>query len=403
MRILIVSQYFWPENFRINDIALGLQERGHEIIVLTAYPNYPQGKFYNGYEGKPKVEIWNDIKIYRSKLISRGSGRGIRLFLNYISFALSGMLTSFRIKEDIDSILVFEPSPITVGIPAITAKFLKKAPISFWVQDLWPASLSAAGGVKNKFVLGIFDSLTRFIYKQSRFVLIQSRMFEQYIVDQGINRDKIKYLPNTTEDFYFPKSSAKYNDLLPQGFKIFFAGNLGEAQSLDTFVAAAKEVLDMGIAVHWIIIGDGRYKYTLEQSVKKLGLDNYVHFMGKYPPTEMADFFSYADALYVSLKKDYIFSLTIPSKIQSYLACGKPILASLDGEGARIIQEANAGFTSPAENSTELSQNIFKLFGLSNEEREQLGRNGLVYFEREFKREIVLDKIEVTLKIDSNK
>ena len=398
MRILIVSQYFWPENFRINDIALGLKERGHEIIVLTAFPNYPHGKFYEGYEKKPKVEVWNDIKIYRSRLISRGNGGGIRLFLNYISFALSGVLGAFRIKEDVDSILVFEPSPITVGIPAIVAKYLKKAPISFWVQDLWPASLSAAGGMRNKFVLKFFDLVTRIIYRESRFVLIQSRMFENYILDQGIPKDKIRYLPNTTEDFYFPKSSNKYNDILPKGFKIFFAGNLGEAQSLDTFVDAAKEVVNRGVLVHWVIIGDGRYRSTLETKVEKLGLSDYVHFLGKYPPTEMADFFSYADALYVSLKREYIFSLTIPSKIQSYLACGKPILASLDGEGAKIIREAKAGYTSPAEDSLGLSENILKLFNLSKENRELLGSNGLMYFEKEFKREIVLDKIEVVLK-----
>lgn len=398
MRILIVSQYFWPENFRINDIALGLKERGHEIVVLTGLPNYPQGQFYEGYEKKPRIEYWNDIKVYRSRMISRGSGRGSRLFLNYISFAIGGIITAFRIKEDIDSILVFEPSPITVGIPAIAAKYLKKAPMAFWVQDLWPASLTAAGGVKNKYILNFFNSLTRRIYRESSYVLIQSRMFEKYIIDQGISKSKIKYLPNTTEDFYYPKSSSKYDRILPQGLKIFFAGNIGEAQSLDTFVEAAKIILDKGLIVHWIIIGDGRYRSTLEAKIKELKLNEFIHFLGKYPPTEMADFFSYADALYVSLKNEYIFSLTIPSKIQSYLACGKPVLASIDGEGAKIIQEANAGFTSAAEDKNELANNVIKLFQLSHEERQQLGSNGLEYFEKEFKREIVLDRIELLLR-----
>lgn len=397
MRILIVSQYFWPENFRINDIALGLKERGHEIVVLTGLPNYPQGQFYAGYEKKPKIEFWNDIKVYRSRMISRGSGRGSRLFLNYMSFAIGGIITAFRIKEDIDSILVFEPSPVTVGIPAIAAKYLKKAPMSFWVQDLWPASLSAAGGVKNRLVLNFFDNLTKKIYRESSHVLIQSRRFENYIIDQGIPKNKIKYLPNTTEDFYYPKSSSKYDEILPKGFKIFFAGNIGEAQSLDTFVEAAKTISDKGIKVHWVIIGDGRYRPALEAKVEKLKLNECIHFLGKYPPTEMADFFSYADALYVSLKSDYIFSLTIPSKIQSYLACGKPILASLDGEGAKIIQEANAGFTSAAEDQNGLTNNVLKLFQLSETERQQLGNNGLEYFEKEFKREIVLDRIEFLL------
>ncbi|PRD51956.1 glycosyltransferase family 4 protein [Sphingobacterium gobiense] len=400
MRILIVSQYFWPENFRINDIALGLKDRGHEIVILTGLPNYPGGKLFKGYNNKPKFEVWNGIKIYRSRLVTRGNGRGLRLFLNYISFAFWGTITVLRIKEKIDSILVFEPSPVTVGIPAIAAKYIFKAHIAFWVQDLWPASLSAAGGVTNRSVLYFFDKLTRWIYKESRYVLVQSRAFNEYILKQGVQRQKIEYLPNTTEDFYFPKEALKYEDILPKGFKIFFAGNLGEAQSLDTFIDATTIVLNKGIAVNWIIIGDGRYKDVLQKKAKRLELMNYIHFMGRYPPTEMADFFAHADALYVSLKRDYIFSLTIPSKIQSYLACGKPILASLDGEGGQIVEEAQAGFISPAEDVIKLAENVMKLYSLSEEERNIMGANGLAYFNSEFKRDVVLDKLERILSVE---
>jgi len=398
MRILIISQYFWPENFRINDIALGLRDKGHNVIVLSGIPNYPKGDFFEGYGGGAKDEYWEGIKIYRSRLVSRGNGNGFRLFLNYFSFAFFASIKVFNIKEKIDSILVFEPSPITVGIPAIVAKYRFKAPYSFWVQDLWPASLTAAGGVKNKMILSIFDKLTRTIYKHSHRVLVQSRTFKDYIVQQKVPQNKIVYLPNTTEDYYFPTApTLKYQNLMPDGFKIIFAGNIGEAQSLNTFVHAARILLDKGYPVNWIIIGDGRYKESLEKIVDDLDLKSYIHFFGKYAPTEMSDFFSHADALYVSLRKDYIFSLTIPSKVQSYLACGKPILASLDGEGAKVIEESSSGFVSPAEDIDRLVDNVIRLHELNEEQRTEMGKNGLEYFNMEFKRDVVLSKLERNL------
>lgn len=398
MTILIISQYFWPESFRINDIALGLKEKGHEVIVLTGIPNYPQGAFFDGYNKNSKDEVWEGIKIYRSKLLARGNGGGVKLFLNYLSFAFFASFKVNKISENIDKILVFEPSPITVGIPAIFAKKKLKAPYFFWVQDLWPASLNAVGGINNKIVIKLFDRLTRNIYKHSSKVLIQSRAFQDYIEKQDVPNNKIVYLPNTTEDYYkqIPKSS-KYDNLIPDGFKLLFAGNLGEAQSLDTFVHATKIVIDKGYNIQWIIVGDGRYKESLQELINKQGVENHIHFVGKYPPHEMSEFFSYADALYVTLKDEYIFSLTIPSKVQSYLACGKPILASLNGEGAKIIKKSKSGYVSDAENVSDLADNIIKMYKLSEEERIQLGENGLKYFNQEFKRSVVLDTLEKIL------
>lgn len=399
MRILIISQYFWPENFKINDIALGLKERGHEVVILTGIPNYPQGTFFDGYNKNSGDEEWEGIKIIRSKLLPRGDGSGIKLFFNYFSFAFNASIKVGKIKDCFDRILVFETSPVTVGIPAIFAKRRFKAPYFFWVQDLWPASLTAAGGINNKLVLAFFDRLTRLIYKHSSKVLIQSRAFKDYILKQKVSVEKLVYLPNTTESFYkhLPKSS-KYDSIIPEGFKLLFAGNLGEAQSLDTFVQATKVVIDRGYNVQWIIVGDGRYKLTLEELIRKLGIEKHIHFVGKYPSTEMSDFFSYANALYVTLKDEYIFSLTIPSKVQSYLACGKPILASLNGEGAKIIKESNSGYVSNAEDVSGLVDNIIKIYKLSEDERKQLGNNGLNYFNKEFKRSVVLDTLEKILK-----
>ena len=399
MRILVVSQYFWPENFKINDFCLGLKERGHEVTVLTGIPNYPKGEFAEGYGfWKKNDEEWNGIKIYRSKLFPRGRG-GIRLMLNYISFVFFGAIKSFFIKGDFDKILVYEPSPITVGIPAMIISKRKKIPYYFWVQDLWPESLTAAGGINNKLILFIFDKITRLIYRNSEKVLVQSEGFIQYIIDQGISKDKIIYYPNSTENFYKPlEASQEYIDKLPvAGFKLMFAGNFGEAQSIDTLLQAAKIIKEINDKIHWIFLGDGRQKEHIINQIKINDLSNNVHLLGSFPPESMPGFFACADALVVSLKKDKIFSLTIPSKIQSYMACGKPILASLDGEGAKVIEQSQSGFISPPDDALLLAENIMKLYELSVSDRVIIGENAIKYFQNQFERELLLDRfIEIT-------
>ena len=402
MRILIVTQYFWPENFKINDIALALKERGHEVLILTGKPNYPNGKFTKGYTFfNKRIEFWNGIKIYRSPIIPRGKGKGIHLFVNYISFSIFASIKLLFIKNKFDKIFVYEPSPITVGIPGIVAKYKFKAPLYFWVQDLWPESISAAGGINNKSVIAVLDWLTRFIYKHSKKVLVQSKAFIPYILNQNTEKDKLVYYPNSTENYYKVLSTdQELLKTLPKGIKLLFAGNIGEAQSFDTLLKAASILKKELIDVKWIILGDGRMKGYVNQKIKELNLEDNFYMLGAFPSTEMPKYFSCVDALLVSLKKDPIFALTIPSKIQSYLACGKPIITSLDGEGSKIIEEANAGFTSPSEDCEGLVANIKKFLTLSNEEQKTLGQNGRAYFNIEFEREILVDRLEKILEND---
>jgi glycosyltransferase involved in cell wall biosynthesis len=399
MKILIISQYFWPESFKINDLALGLKERGHEVSILTAIPNYPKGIFFDKYSfWKNNDEEWNGMKIYRSKIFSRGNG-GIRLMLNYISFVFFCSLKVFSIKEKFDKIFVYEPSPITVGLPAIVASRRMKIPYYFWVQDLWPESLSAAGGIKNKYVLGFFDKITKTIYSNAKKVLVQSKGFADYINKQGDFLDKIIYYPNSAEKLYRPlEPTAEYQSKLPTGFKLLFAGNLGEAQGIDTLVSAAKIVKEKGIEVNWVFLGDGRQREYYMSEVKRIGLESNFYFLGAFPAETMPYFFSCVDALIVSLKKDKIFSLTIPSKLQSYLACGKPILASLDGEGANVVIESKSGFVAPSENAELFAENVIKMWNLSSEGRNEMSENALQYFKNEFEREMLIDSLIEILK-----
>jgi glycosyltransferase involved in cell wall biosynthesis len=396
MKILIVSQYFWPENLKINDVAKGLVEKGYDVSVLTGLPNYPNGKIYNGYSfPKNKKQTYEGITIYRSPLIPRGNGSGVRLFLNYFSLALSASLRVLFIKNNFDKILVYEVSPVTIGIPAIIAKYRFKAPIFFWVQDLWPESVVAAGGVTNKFMINLISKLTRFIYQHCEKILVQSKAFIPYILNQNVINSKIIYLPNSTESFYNKVDvKSKFKKLMPEdGPILMFAGNIGEAQGFSTLIKSASYLNDSGVKVNWVILGDGRQKKLIQKKINDLGIQKCFSFLGSYPSEEMPDFFACADALLVTLKRNLILSKTIPNKIQSYMACSKPIIANIDGEGGRVILEAKCGLVSPSEDYISFSKSIIDFLKLGADEKELMGKNARLYFENEFDREKQINSI----------
>ncbi len=395
MRILIISQYFYPENFRINDLCSGLQENGHDITVLTGKPNYPNGKFYKGYNFfNKKKETINGIKVYRSSLIPRGSGTGFRLFINYISFVLFGFFKLFFIKGKFDKIFVYAPSPITVGYLGIFASFLYRAKAFLWVHDLWPESVKDAGGINNKIILGLIDIMTRTIYYFYDSILVQSPDFKKYLTDQGVNEKKITYYPYYAESFYdvvIPENDIK--QMFPEGLNILFAGNIGVAQSFDTIIEAARILRKKIKVFNFIVLGDGRDKQRVLKKIKEYYLEENFEFWGSYPPDQMSDFFASADALLVSLKDTKIFSMTIPGKLQSYLACGKPIIASLNGIGAKIIKDAKCGLVSDSEDAEALANSIYELNKLTPEDRSKLGDNARKYYEKEFERKALLKRL----------
>jgi glycosyltransferase involved in cell wall biosynthesis len=396
MRILIISQYFWPENFRINDVCIGLKNRGHEVVVLTGKPNYPGGKYFDGYGWTKKPnEIWEEIPIYRSNLLIRGNGNGLRLFLNYFSFAVLSTLKLFSIKSKFDKVFIFAPSPITVGIPGIVASKYFKAKSVLWVHDLWPESIRIAGGIDNELIINLFNKMTKAIYNKMHKILIQSEAFRSYINFQIGDSEKIIYYPFYAESFYkVEKPEKEYMAELPLGFKLLFAGNIGEAQSFPTLLEAAKVLKSMNFPISWIVFGEGRMKDLVYKEIEDYGLQKYVFLMGALPAIEMPKYFSCVDGLIVSLKKSDIFSKTIPGKLQSYLACGKPIIGSLDGIGAIIINDAKCGFTANAESVEGLVKAILNLYNLSSDDRHTLGVNARKYYEKEFEREALLDKLE---------
>ncbi len=403
MRILVVSQYFDPENFRINDLVAGLVEHGHEVTVLTGQPNYPFGSFFPGYGWfGPRDGSYSGAKVVRVPLFPRGGGGRVQLVFNYLSFAMTacwGVLFRLPRSKGFDAIFVFEPSPITVGIPAVLARWKYRAPMLFWVLDLWPDSLAAVGAVRSPWLLKRIDRLVGWIYSRCDLILVQSRSFIPNIMAHDVDVSGIRYFPNWGEPvFVHSGQSGQAVDLdhIPEGFRIFFAGNIGAAQDFPAIIAAA-DLLGGRTDIQWVIAGDGRMAEWVRAEISSRGLDRTVHLIGQHPPEKMPDFFATADALLVSLKRDPIFSSTVPGKLQSYLASGKPVLAMLDGEGARIVSDSGAGLHCPAGDPAALAHAVERLAAMSPEEREKMGTAGRDYFEKNFSRDLIFNYLEVWL------
>ena len=398
MNILIVSHYFWPENLRINDLALGLVDKGHFVTVLTGIPNYPEGKFYEGYSFFKKLkENYKNIKIIRVPVIPRGKARKIDMILNYLSYPLMGsLLGPFLCKDKYDVIFVPQYSPFTVGIPAVVLKWFKKSPILFWVQDLWPESVvTAKDSIKSPFILKLIEKMVRFVYKNCVKVLIQSKAFIDNLEKMGVNQEKIYYFPNWAGEFSQQDSVSEKKEKvpdLPKGFRLMYAGNIGTIQDFET-ILTSMEKLKNYTDIHLIVIGEGRNSGWVREQVKLRNLDKNVHLLGRKPINEMPYYYSQADAMLVTLKTEPIFALTIPNRVQSYLASGRPIIAGLDGEGARVINEAGGGLTCPSSRPEELKDIILKLYKKTPTERTEMGSKGLDYYRKNFDYNMLMDKL----------
>lgn len=389
MRILVVTQYFFPENFRINQLCLDLKERGHKITVLTGKPNYPQGEYFDGYSFKGNDdEIWNGIPIKRVPLRSRKKG-AVNLILNYASFVWNGNKGIRKLKNEYDLIYVFEVSPMTVALPAI--KFKKKTgiPIVINIQDLWPENIIAVTGINNKIVIGLINKLVDYISKHCDCILCASPSFVDKIKDRIKAKEKVKYWPQ-----YSIVSKSKNNENIFDStkFNIVFTGNIGEAQGIDLAIKTAKELENENI--HWHFIGNGRNKEKLELLVQKLFLEDKVTFHGFKPEKEIPKYLADASAALLILKPNPVFEMTIPAKLQTYLSCGVPILGCVSGEGKKIIDEANCGITADQISVEALTEATKLMLNLEKKKLDEFKRNSLNFGEKNFNRKILLDKLE---------
>lgn len=397
MKILVVSQYFWPENFRINDLVVELVKRGHEVTVLTGHPNYPEGKIFP--EFKSNAESYGDYggaRVVRVPLFPRGVG-SLRLMLNYLSFALSAsVLGPWKLRgKAFNVIFVCQLSPVTVGIPAAILRTLKSAPIVFWILDLWPESLRAVGVVRSPILLKGVGLLVSFIYRHCDLILAQSKSFIPEIEKYCSSNRRIEYFPSWSESVFDFSTTIPAPEIpLASGvFDVMFAGNIGDAQDFPAILRAAEALKD-DRRIRWLVVGDGRAAAWVRQEVEQRGLTDSVLMLGRYPLERMPSFYTHADALLVSLRDEPIFSMTIPGKLQSYLAAGKPVLAMLDGEGADLVQRSGAGLACRAGDGRSLADAVLKLALMSDEERKMMGNKALEVNKSEFDRATLISKLE---------
>lgn len=394
MKILLITQYFWPESFTINQLAKSLAEKGYDIQVLTGKPNYPVGKIFSGYNAWDiQKETWENISIHRVPIIARGNKNAIKLAFNYLSYILSALLFApLILRKKYDVIFVYAPSPIFQVIPASFLGWLKNVPVVLWVQDLWPQSAEATGYVKSPFLLKMLEKFVKFSYAHTDLILVQSRAFIDPVSELA-PKIPVLYYPNSVDKYFYTPKQLDIPDIdsLASDFTVLFAGNVGEAQSMETIVSAAEELLGYK-DIKIVIIGNGSKINWMSKEIERKSLDN-VFLEGRYPIETMPALMRKATVLLVSLTDQPIFGLTVPNKVQAYLAVGRPIVASINGEGARIINDAKAGFSVPAEDAKGLAEAILKMYRMSEEDRLQLGENGRKYFKENYDEDSLIHEL----------
>jgi glycosyltransferase involved in cell wall biosynthesis len=395
MRVLLVSQYFWPEDFRINDVVAGLLARGIQVDVLTGKPNYPEGKIAIGYRmWGCQHESWNGAQVFRVPLYPRGRGGALRLAANYLSFVLLGSVLGPWLlrRRSYDVIFVYVPSPILSAIPAVVMAWIKRCPMILWVQDLWPESLEATGYVKSRWILQAVGRMVHWIYRQTDFLLVQSRAFIAPVMRMAPGKH-VMYYPNSVDSMFARTSDSSVAlpsvPALDAGFSVLFAGNVGAAQDVDVIVDAA-ELLTGHTDIQFVVLGHGSRWEWMREQLGARGLGN-VHLAGRFPVNTMPGLMQKADVLLVTLADKPIFAQTVPNKVQAYLASGRPIIACLNGEGARLVQEAGAGKAVAAGDAVGLAEAVLHVYRMTEAERAALGVNARRYYLEHFDHNRLVD------------
>jgi colanic acid biosynthesis glycosyl transferase WcaI len=396
LKILIVSQYFWPEQFLINDLSVSLRDEGHQVEVLTGEPNYPSGDIFVDYRSdKTSFTNYFDIPIHRCKIIPRGKSK-LGLIANYTSFILSSSLyvaTKLR-HQKFDLVLFFQLSPVFSGIPAILYKKIHNVPLITWIQDLWPESLSATGQLSNKKIISSIRMFVKYLYESSDLIYIQSEFFRKKVEEDCSNLTAIDYLPNWA-DKVFEQTIVEDADFYQKKhgyFDFLFAGNLGDAQDLLNVVTAVS-MIPKEKKFRIIMLGDGSAKESVEKFVNDNDLNDKFVFFGRKPIKYMPSAFRKADSLLVTLRDEKIFELTIPSKVQSYLASGRPIVASLSGAGASVIFESKSGLVATPGKPLDLANKLQQMIDLDECIRQRMSTNAKSYYDAKFSFTSIRDKL----------
>ena len=403
--MLVVSQYYWPEGFRINDVTRSLVDRGIHVDVLTGKPNYPGGRIYDGYRlWGCESEEFHGVQINRVPLIPRGKNSKVQLAINYLSFIFFGLIIGPWLERGkrYDVVFVYGLSPLLLAIPALFIGWIKKAPVIIWVQDLWPQSLSATGYIRNRWLLWLVELAVRFIYRHADMILVQSQAFIKPVGTLA-GDTPVEYYPNSVDPSFALPAINEPPDVAGLGtdFSVMFAGNIGRAQAVEVIVDAAIRLKDYE-DIQFVVLGDGSRREWMLQQVAEFNLNN-LHLPGRFPVETMPGFMQKASALLVTLSDQEIFAYTVPNKVQAYMAAGRPIIACLPGEGVRLVEEAGAGIGVQAEDGEALAAAILQLYKMPYSAREEMGRKGRAYFYEFFDHEKLVDQLISHLQAVINK
>ena len=390
--ILVVTQYFYPEPFRINDMCQEWVKRGYKVTVLTGIPNYPQGKFYEGYGYcRRRKETWNGIDIIRIPLIPRGHS-AIGLICNYFSFVVSGYFWNLVNKIDADAVFNFEVTPMTQVKVGVWYAKKHKVPCFLYVQDLWPENVEIITGIHHPAILKPISRMVDKIYDGCDRIFVTSPSFEQAVFDRGVPAEKVSYWPQYAEEFYRP-----IDKVVHDGFVIGFTGNIGTAQGLGILPQTAAKLKEAGKKVKFKIVGDGRYKETLIKEIRGRDIEDYFEWVDRQPAENIPEILAECDAAFISFMDNPLFAKTIPAKLQSYMACGMPIIASATGETERIIREAGCGVCSQIGDADKLAENIVSLM---NTDTASMGVKSRAYFVEHFDKTKLMDWMDRELEKD---
>lgn len=394
---LLITNHFYPETFRCNDIAFELVKRGYDVKVLTAIPDYPIGKYHKGYSlFKKRVEVIDGVKVVRVPHIPRGNGKAVRMIIHYVSSMFFFFFYALyqAIFHKYDCIFIHNTSPAFICLPAVLIKKLRRTPIDHWILDMWPESL-AAGGINNKKVYSIIEKMMGLIYRNSDIIHISSMGFKHLLLEKGVPEEKIEYLPNFCED---TSGNTEFKSIpeLPKGFIVMFAGNIGEAQNMENVMKSAL-LLKEEKNLHFVLVGDGRKKQWIENFIKENDLEETVHLLGRWPIDTMSSFFAKADVMLVSLADEVAFNLVLPAKVQAYMVNKKPILGMLNGEGQEVIRTAKCGWSVNSDDAEGMAKTIKELSLMEPEKLKAIGENGYKFYSENFELNLCIDKVENSL------
>lgn len=386
--ILVISQYFYPEPFRINDMCAEWVKRGYKVTVVTGIPNYPQGKYYEGYSlTNNRTEEWNGVKIVRIPLIARGDN-AIGLVCNYMSFVLSGYIWKCLSKIKADYVFTFEVSPMTQALIGVWYAKKHKVPHYLYVQDLWPENVEIVTGIHSPTILKPIGKMVNYIYKNCDHIFATSPSFVKEIQKRCEKKDKVTYWPQYAEEFYKPIEKKTIPEILDDGkFKIIFTGNIGQAQGLEILPKVANLVED----VEFVIVGEGRNKENFLAEIKKMQVEDKFIMIDRQPAEKIPEFLACCDAAFVSFMDNELFTKTIPAKLQSYMACGMPIIASASGETKRVVEEAGCGLCSQIGDVDGLCKIIEDMKTM---DLERMGINSREYCIKNFEKKKLMDDIK---------